>query len=140
MSENIIFEEKDNGAWGSGHRAGKYSPGRFIVDVDTGKGSIIPGDLLLTKENLIFKGRKDANWTNKEFDMTIPLENAFRVKKDKLVTSRRILGIPLSSTSPSFLVASVSGEVLAHFQSKKSEENNQENKKEILTLRRPRKP
>ena len=98
MSEKIIFEEKDNGAWLPRNR----SPTRLVSasPLDFWVG----GDLLLTEENFIFKGRE------KKYDITLPLKN-----------SSVTMEYPFFDT-PIIYLKSVNGEVLAQFKSKKLEE------------------
>jgi hypothetical protein len=109
MNEKIIFEEKDNGAW----IPARYNPGRWMAGVRV-TGTIVGGDLLLTEENLIFKGRKTGQLSGKKYDIIIPLKNAsFTLKKPDFWS-------PPPFTS--LYVESVNGEFLAQFKSKKLEE------------------
>ena len=121
MSEKIIFEEKDNGAW----IPINYSPYRWIPPGGPGPMGVC-GDLLLTEENLIFKGRKTGQLSGKKYDITIPLKNAsFNLKKPDFWS-------PPPFTS--LYVESVNGEFLAQFKSKKLEEWKKAIEKQIIKL------
>jgi DNA-directed RNA polymerase len=99
MSEKIIFEEKDNGAW----IPRNYSPSWWSIPSEW-FGGLYGGNLLLTDENLIFKKR------NRKYDITIPL------KKISSITIKTRISLP------TLHLESVNGEYLAQFGSNKLEE------------------
>ncbi len=75
-------------------------------------GNFAPGSLLLTEKNLIFKGRRGPD---PHVDITIPLENVSPTLRE----SKMWFTFGLSSTpSLGFIVESVNGDVLAHFESR----------------------
>jgi len=69
MSEEIIFEEKDNGTWKS------FWPTPCRID-GYGTGNLCPGTLSLTKKSIHHKPRE------KQEDSTIPIKDILAVKCD----------------------------------------------------------